>query len=58
MLPACPSNCKACQWDTTQKKVVCTAGQCKPGYGLITDKTCAGESCPAYINPTVHFFPQ
>lgn len=42
VIVACPANCDECEFDATDKKVVCKDSKCKSGYGRIKDKTCAG----------------
>ena len=42
VIVACPANCDECEFDATDKKVVCKDDKCKDGYGKIKDKTCAG----------------
>jgi len=41
---ACPEFCASCTYDSTESAVVCSAGSCISGYGLISGGKCA--ACP------------
>jgi len=44
-MAACPSNCRACTYDSTQGKTMCGNNQCENQYANAADGTCGGLRC-------------